>query len=391
MDDDALQARLQTACLMILAVVALGGAGYWLAPVLVPFTLAIFITYCLAPIIDLLMRVLKAPRLVAVGVTLCIGVAILLAVGLIGTITVNSMLNNITEYKRMVAEAADDMLSRMPLEAFNLDPVQLRADLIEKSTSTLTNLLSGMLNSVMSLLSNGMVVLIFVIFMVLGRGGGAPHGGMLGEIETRVKRYIVTMVSVSAITGILVGLTLTLLGVQYGWLFGFLAFLMNFIPNIGSAIATLLPLPVVLLDPNMSGFVMVMAIIIPATIQFVIGNIVAPRMMGKSLDLHPVVILLALVFFGMLWGIPGMFLATPIAAVIKIILERIPSTQPIARLMAGNLSDMEGDDPLALTGVGVAAPSPTVLKAAGKPPEVMKPMAPAKPAAGDGSASQANQ
>jgi len=319
MDHEALQARLQTACLMVLAAVALGAAGYWLAPVLVPFTLAIFITYCLAPIIDLFMRVLKAPRIVAVGVTVCVGVVLLVVLGLVATITVNNMLNNIDQYKTMVSKTTDEVIDRLPLESFNIDAADLRATVINRTTSAITTIMSSGLNSILSLLSNGMVVLIFVIFMVVGRGGGAVHGGMLGEIEARVKRYIVTMVAVSALTGILVGFSLTLLGVQYGWVFGFLAFLLNFIPNIGSAIATLLPLPVVLFAKDMSGLTQTMAIVIPGTIQFVVGNIVQPRMMGKSLDLHPVVILLALVFFGMLWGIVGMFLATPITAVIKII------------------------------------------------------------------------
>jgi AI-2 transport protein TqsA len=76
---------------------------------------------------------------------------------------------------------------------------------------------------------------------------------------------------------------------------------------------------------------------LPAAIQFVIGNLIQPRAQGASLELHPVVVLMALVFFGMIWGMVGAFLATPITAVIKIVLERIPVTQPLAAAMAGDL------------------------------------------------------
>ena len=118
-------------------------------------------------------------------------------------------------------------------------------------------------------------------------------------------------------------------------IFGLFAFLLNFIPTLGSIIATLLPLPIVVLNPDVSPLTGVLAIALPATVQLVIGNILEPRIMGKSLQLHPIAILMALIVWGMVWGIPGMFLAVPITAVLKIALSRITTTQPIAELLAG--------------------------------------------------------
>ncbi|MHC4433691.1 MAG: AI-2E family transporter [Planctomycetota bacterium] len=118
-------------------------------------------------------------------------------------------------------------------------------------------------------------------------------------------------------------------------MFGFLAFLLNFIPNIGSIIATLLPLPVAFIDPQLGIVSKVLALAIPGSIQFVIGNILQPKMMGESLDLHPVVVLLSLIFFGTIWGIIGMFLAVPITAVVMIFLQRFDYTRAIADLAAG--------------------------------------------------------
>jgi AI-2 transport protein TqsA len=69
-----------------------------------------------------------------------------------------------------------------------------------------------------------------------------------------------------------------------------------------------------------------------------VGNIIEPKIMGESLDHHPVVILLGLIFFGMIWGVIGMILATPIVAVLKIVLERMELTAPVARLLSGRLA-----------------------------------------------------
>ncbi len=118
-------------------------------------------------------------------------------------------------------------------------------------------------------------------------------------------------------------------------MFGFLAFLLTFIPNIGSIIATILPLPVALIDPELGMVSKILVLAIPGIIQFGIGNLLQPKMMGESLDLHPVVVLLSLIFFGTIWGIIGMFLAVPITAVVKIFLQRFGYTRAIADLISG--------------------------------------------------------
>jgi AI-2 transport protein TqsA len=145
----------------------------------------------------------------------------------------------------------------------------------------------------------------------------------------------------SAVTGILVGLSLAILNVKFAAGFGFLAFLLNFIPNVGAVIATVLPVPIIFLDQSMQGHLItqLLAIAIPAGIQVGLGSL-QPRVLGNSLDLHPVVVLLSLLFFTMIWGVGGAFLATPLTAVIKIVFEKIPATRPLAAALAGNLEPL---------------------------------------------------
>jgi AI-2 transport protein TqsA len=188
--------------------------------------------------------------------------------------------------------------------------------------------------------------MLFALFILLGnKDTGKKKTGTLAEIEKRIKRYITTKVVLSAVTGALVYATLEIMGVQYAITFGAFAFLLNFIPNIGSIVATLLPLPIILLSPEISQTGKILAFAIPGVIQFGIGSILEPKIMGISLDLHPAVVLLSLIFWGVLWGFEGMVLAVPITAVLRMSLERIESTAPIAALLAGRLDGFRESPP----------------------------------------------
>lgn len=339
MDSSQIEPRIQTLCLLVLSTVAGGAALYWLSPVLVPFVLAVFFTYCLTPMIDLQMQYLRAPRPVAIVATFVLGCVVLVLLAVLVSASVTQMSANADVYQTRISQLADEVIAAVPLERFGIQKEKLTQSLLQAPEQFIGTALSGTVSAIMNVLSNGLLVLIFLLFLLLGKSTGQAtgDGGIWGEVETRVKRFILAKMLVSAVTGVLVGTTLAILGVEFALVFGVLAFLLNFIPNIGSAIATLMPLPVVLLNPELTTVAKVLAIVIPGVIQFAVGNLVEPKIMGQSLDLHPVAVLMSLIFFGMIWGIVGMFLATPITAVIKIFFERMPFTKPAANLLAGRL------------------------------------------------------
>jgi AI-2 transport protein TqsA len=171
-------------------------------------------------------------------------------------------------------------------------------------------------------------------------------------MEARIRAYLVSMTLLSGVTGVLVGAVLSVLNVPAAVLFGLLTFMLNFIPNVGSFISILLPLPIVLLAPDFSPAHKVLAVAIPTAIQFAIGNFIQPKIMGESMKLHPVVILMALIFWGMLWGIVGAFLAVPITSIIRIACDKHPLTKPIANLMAGRLDALREEPKLGEAVVG---------------------------------------
>jgi AI-2 transport protein TqsA len=336
--------RVQTICLLILTLIALGVTMALLRPVLVPFVLALFFAECLEPAIKVQMRQLHFPRILAVTIASVLGLSLLIGVGFLIKASVATMNDSLPDYRQQLDTSTQKLLSSRPLHWLGVNP-ETRILPADKTIE----FFSGVLDVTRNIISDSAAVLLLLAFLLFGRRRATPLSqGIITEIESRVQSYISLTVFISLLTGVLVGSTLAILNVPFAVLFGFLAFLLNFIPNLGAVIATVLPLPIVFLSP-MPIPAKLLAIILPAAIQVIIGSLVQPKMLGSSLQLHPVVLLLALLFFAMIWGIPGAFLATPLTAVIKIIFEKIPATHALAAVLAGNL------DPL-LKPIDVPAP-----------------------------------
>ncbi|MEE4375955.1 MAG: AI-2E family transporter [Candidatus Competibacteraceae bacterium] len=368
--------HIQTVCLMILAGLAVAAGLYLFRGVLIPFVVAIFFMYAITPLVDIQVSRLRVPRYVAILSTVLVSVLIFAVVGRVMSTSISMLINNADVYKQRFEQLADqldqwaplDMLlpeiaetqsteSDLPTESVAEQADPTTATLItpdvaswqEITTGNVITLMGGgvqeillrIAGTLLGLLSQGFLILIFLLFLLLGeRHTGKPPDGFLGAVESRVRRYIVIKTFISALTGVLVGVVLSVLGVDLAMAFGLFAFLLNFIPSIGSIIATLLPLPVVLLSPALSGTLLMLAIVLPGAVQITLGNIVEPKMMGRSLDLHPVTVLLALIFWGSIWGMVGMFLATPMTAVIKIFFEQQEQTRPLANMLAGRLDSL---------------------------------------------------
>jgi AI-2 transport protein TqsA len=211
------------------------------------------------------------------------------------------------------------------------------------------NIVTNAFGTALGLISGVFFVSIFVIFLLAGRNPYAEHSQVYRDIVQKIRRYVGTKVIVSAVTGVLVWVSLTLLGLPLAEVFGVLAFLLNFIPSIGSIISTLLPIPIALAEFHQDPLRIAMVVAIPGAIQGILGNIIEPKLMGEGLNLHPVAILLALSFWGLLWGIVGMFLAAPITAAIRIVLMQFDTLRPIANLLAGELTTTQPSTPPAGT------------------------------------------
>lgn len=331
------EARVQTVCLVVLTTLAVGAALWWLRPVLVPFVLAIFVTLGLSPLVTLQMQRFRAPRAVALGGTLVVAVLVLAVLWGIVSASVRELSANADTYHAALQSLVERADRALRPERANDAPSTQPGILSGIPIANVRRAVLSTTSALMELLSDGVLVLIFVCFLLVGRARAAARPGVWGEIEAQVQRYILIKTLLSGLTGALVGAALWLVGVDFALVFGLFAFLLNFIPNLGSIVATLLPVPVILATPDATVLTVALAIALPTLVQGVIGYIIDPRVMGNSFDLHPVAVLLTLVFWGMLWGVVGMILATPITASLKIALERHASTRPLAALLAGRL------------------------------------------------------
>lgn len=136
-----------------------------------------------------------------------------------------------------------------------------------------------------------------------------------------------------------------MLNVDLAMVFGVFHFVLNWIPHVGPIVATLLPLPVVLVSRDNSAVQVFLSLLFPGLAHFLLGHLLEPRLVGDSLDLHPITVLLCLIFWGMVWGIPGLVLAAPMTAALKIMCESIEVTAPFALLLAGQIEGRtEGED-----------------------------------------------
>ncbi len=158
---------------------------------------------------------------------------------------------------------------------------------------------------------------------------------VVDSISRSVQRYFAIKLFVSALTAGGAYAIMKLVGLDFAETWALLAFLLNFIPNIGSAVATILPSLVALVQFETAGPFLIVAVGISA-IQFGVGNFVEPPLMGRSLNLSPLVIILSLTFWAFVWGIVGMFLSVPIMVMVLIVCSHVPAWRPIAVLLSGD-------------------------------------------------------
>jgi AI-2 transport protein TqsA len=319
---------------MILATVALGAALMYTRQVMIPFVLALFISTMVSPIVDCLRQKLRFPHFLAVSGAFLVVLGLFLILALFLVYAVQTMLtaNASEQYVESFVKLAENFLKR--LEGWG---VHLREkEVMEEIQSQVPGILSSTVGTATEYLSSLVLILIFVVFLLAGRREGAVRHPVHRDIESAVRNYLTTKIVISAITGILVWLILWMFALPMASLFGILAFLLNFIPSIGSIISTMLPIPIAFAEYN-SIWMILAVVALPGSVHMFIGNIVEPKVMGQGLTLHPVTILLALAFWGLLWGPIGMVLSVPIVASIRIVFLRFATTKPLGDLLAGRL------------------------------------------------------
>lgn len=339
-DDESLRTvplNLTLALAALVIIIAGMKAG---SDLIVPLLLALFIAVvCTAPV-QWLNRLGLSLRLAVWLTLLVIGVFL----SLLGLLVVNSFgtfVEALPGIETRLYEYYLSLLDRLATMGLAIDPERLASLLeIEDDSAWVTALLGELGN----LLVQSVVVALLVVFMLFetlnlrdkvsrALSNPAPSLRRFGEFSLTLKRYLAVKTMISLVTGVLVWLACLLVGVDFPLLWAVLAFALNFIPNIGSAIAAVPPVLLMLVAQDgglWSAMLLASAYLV---INFVLGNLVEPRVMGRALGLSTFVAFLSLVVWGWVFGAVGMLLSVVLTMTLKIALDSHPDTRWIAHLL----------------------------------------------------------
>jgi AI-2 transport protein TqsA len=332
--------------LMIIAAFVVVVAGMSAAKtIIVPFLLAAFISISGAPILFWLKK-WKVPTWLALLIVMCgILLFLLLIAGLVGS-SVNDFSSKLPFYEARLKGQTNAVLDW--LERGGVDVARLELNKIFNSAAVM-KLVVNLLNELGGVLTNGFLILLTVIFMLLEASSvpaklrsifqdpEASLGNLKKFVDT-VIRYIGIKTVISFVTGACVAVFLTILGVDYPLLWGLLAFILNYVPNIGSIMAAV---PAILLTIIQLGLGRALVVAIGyVVINIVMGTIIEPRLMGQRLGLSTLVVFASLIFWGWILGPIGMLLSVPLTMTLKIALDNSEDTRWISVLLGSEKTSM---------------------------------------------------
>ncbi|TXU20519.1 AI-2E family transporter [Klebsiella pneumoniae] len=309
------------------------------ADIIVPFILALFLSVIINPLVQLLVRC-RVPRVLAIS--LLIGLIVMLAIVLLASLgtSLNELARTLPQYRNYLYEPMQTIAPWLQRMGFTVSVVELNKYIDPNAVMTLvTSLLTQLSNAMSSIF----LLLLTVVFMLLEvpqlpaklqQLMSRPVEGM-GAIQRAidsVSHYLVLKTAISLITGLVVWGMLVLLDVRFAFMWGLLAFALNYIPNIGSVLAAISPILQVLVFGGLYEALVVLAGYL--IVNLVFGNILEPRIMGRGLGLSTLVVFLSLIFWGWLLGPVGMLLSVPLTIIVKIALEQTSGGQSIAFLLS---------------------------------------------------------
>ena len=334
-----------------LAAAVVCAAGGWyllkeLAPLLRPLILAVFLAYTIVPVHRRLShRVptgLAGPLLALLAAVAVLGMAALVYGNLVALRAELPRL--IDRASALVAGVRAWSRGHLPAWVFELASHSGRAE--ADTTARLQALASGLVNAAAGFLAEALVVGFYLIFLLIEvrhfprrvQAGFAPEQAdrvlaIGGSISRAMTSYLRAKALASLVTALPVVAILWAFGVPFPGMWGVLVFIGNFIPYVGSLVAFALPvlLAFLELEPIWRPLAVLILLVL---VQVVTNNIVEPRLTARAVDLSPLVVLVALAFWGLCWGVVGMVLAVPLTVMLRIVWENIALTRPLARLMA---------------------------------------------------------
>lgn len=327
-----------------------------LKSVLIPLTFSVFLTFLFHPPVQYFNKY-KIPR----SISILFIMILLFGISYLFFLLLMTSLNGVQEKADFYAERIVIFVDTV-LMPFNLTIneflkiLNISGEMIETKSVIQTLFSSGLIQrtflSVSSFLGDVLIMIVFWLFMIYGKNqfdekikiafdkNGTNISETIIEIDDQIQSYLFIKTLLSLATAIIATLLMIFFDVDFPFLWGLLTFTLNYIPNVGSLVATVFPIIFTLLKFGLGIHSITLSTLLISN-QFLIGNFIEPYFLSRKLNLSSVFVLISLIFWGWVWGIAGMFLAVPIAAVIKIVFENIKPLQPLALLMGSKLDKNE--------------------------------------------------
>jgi AI-2 transport protein TqsA len=323
------------------AIIIIGGMKL-AQTIIVPFLLALFIAAICSPLFFYLQRRGLNQGLALLSVLLAIVVIFFLFAALIGT-SVSGFSQALPTYEARLSGLAKEFEGWLA----ELGIVESEMNLFSTfDPSGIMSMAGRVFSGFSQILSNSLLILLIVVFLVLElslfrKKLQARSRNSVTQVDLifgNLNRYFSIKTLISLATGTVIGIAMFIIGVDFPVLWGLLAFLLNYIPTIGSIIAAIPPVLLALIQFGPAEAAGVAAIFV--AVNFIIGSIIEPRLMGTHLGLSTLVIFLSLIFWGWVLGTVGMLLSVPLTMTIKIALDSNANTRWIGALI-GDAKSLE--------------------------------------------------
>lgn len=348
-DPAQFQRRLTVATLGLLLAVLAGFVLYVCAPILQPLFIAGLLVYLIYPVHQRLVN-WRVPSPVAYVLIVATVLGLFWGIGQLAYRNFVELSDGrLAVYEERLDGLCRRVLRGLPSAVPDPDNWHVR-NLVTFDVgpdSRVRNVFRAAVGNFLEFLTATFVVLIYLIFLIAERVslpgriarafGEARAREVMGVVETinrAVHDYIALKTFVSAIQGALSFAVLAAFGVEFAVMWGVLIFLFNFIPYLGSFVAVSLPILLSFLQYADEPWKPLLITLLLLLVQRVVDNFIEPRLTGRKLGVSPLVVLLSLAFWGWLWGVVGMILAVPLTVIVKIILENIRETKPLATLIS---------------------------------------------------------
>jgi len=318
-----------------------------LRSIFIPFFIALFLYFLLNESVSKLQQRKIPKTLIILGLLAVIFVCLYLC-GLLLFTDASSFIDNFPAYSAKITRLIKGVLAHLKLPLIDVRQYMAGIDWDNIFNPTqITALVSGTMGTFTSFIGNLLLVLLLLLFMLgekvpmvariartLSPVRAKELLAMVTAIEARIQHYLFIKTLMSVATAGLAALILLVGRVDFIIFSALLVFFLNYIPTFGSLLSTIFPALITFLR---YGFCLRLVLVTAGlmVMQFVMGNVLEPQVMGKSMNLSPIIILLSLIFWGWLWGVVGMFLAVPITSAVKIMFDSIPTLKLVAAAMSG--------------------------------------------------------